>query len=177
MKTRAPAVSALVALGVVLSGTILAAPHAAAALGTITCALGTNVVQFDPGLTYAVQDTRITGQGLYTGCVATDPHITSGRSTIVGRGKLNCLTSDGSTVEKITWNTGEKSTVEYSFGVIVQPAGEAVAVVTGTVTEGKFAGSLVASPGALTTLNPLACSTPTGVQEIGGPVLLSLISL
>ncbi|WP_394840859.1 hypothetical protein LZC95_27760 [Pendulispora brunnea] len=177
MKRGGPIFTALTIFGAAAFGILMFAPRASAALGTINCLVGTNVVQFDPGLTFTVQDTTITGEGQYTGCIGTDPAITSGRSRVTGAGKLNCLTSDGSTVEEIRWNTGEKSTISYTFGVIAQPAGEAVVVVTGTVTAGKFKGSTVASPGALLTLDPLACATPAGVREIGGPVTLSLISL
>jgi hypothetical protein len=128
-------------------------------------------VHFDPGLRLLPRQVAISGNGAYN-CVSTDPAITSGTSVVTGSGSLGCLTSDGSTTEVITWNTGEKSRLAYTFAIIVQPGGEAIVVVVGTVESGKFAGSPIASPGAQATLNPLQCLGGTGVELITGPSTL-----
>ncbi len=139
-------------------------PHrtSSAAQAMTTCA-GTNTLHADPRLRMEPRQVDISGSGAYS-CVSTDPAITSATSVITGSGMLGCLTSDGSTTEIVTWNTGEQSTLAYTFAIIVQPGGSAIGVVTGTVESGKFAGSAVTSPGAQVTLNPLQCLSDTGLN-------------
>ncbi|XVS62253.1 hypothetical protein ACQPYE_28830 [Actinosynnema sp. CA-299493] len=141
------------------------------AVGALTTCVGTNTVHFDPGLRLLPRQVGISGSGAYT-CASTDPTITSGTSVVTGSGTLGCLTSDGSTTEVITWNTGERSRLAYTAALIVQPGGEAVVVVIGVVESGKFAGSRIASPGAQVTLDPLRCLGDTGVELITGPSTL-----
>lgn len=154
---------------------VIAAPGSQAepgpAVEALTTCVGTNTVRFDPGLRLLPRHVSISGSGAYS-CVSTDPAITSGTSVVTGSGTLGCLTSDGSTTEVITWNTGEWSRVAYTLAVIVQPGGEAIVVVIGTVEAGKFAGSPIASPGAQVTLDPLQCLGSTGVELITGPSTL-----
>ncbi|QQQ74251.1 hypothetical protein IOD16_23990 [Saccharothrix sp. 6-C] len=157
-------------LSVIAAPGARAQPTHRAAEALTTCA-GTNTVRFDPGLRLLPRQVGISGSGAYD-CASTDPAITSGTSVVTGSGALGCLTSDGSTTEVITWNTGEQSRLAYTFALIVQPGGEAVVVVVGSVEAGKFAGSPIASPGAQVTLTPLRCLTDTGVELITGPSTL-----
>ncbi|MFC5060212.1 hypothetical protein [Saccharothrix xinjiangensis] len=131
-------------------------------------------MHFDPGLRLLPRQVGISGNGAYS-CASADPATTSATSVVTGSGSLGCLTSDGATTEVLTWNTGEQSTLAYTFSIIVQPGGEAIVVVVGTVESGKFAGSLIASPGAQVTLDPLSCLTGPGVELITGPSTLLII--
>ncbi|WP_225102421.1 hypothetical protein [Streptomyces sp. CoH27] len=79
------------------------------------------------------------------------------------------------TEERITWNTGEQSTVMYDLGVVPQPVGEAVVLAGGRVVSGKFKGRTVLSPGAQITINPLQCATAKGVELITGPSTLEIL--
>ncbi|MFI9235443.1 hypothetical protein [Streptomyces sp. NPDC053079] len=135
----------------------------------LNCA-GSNSIAFSPGLTFSTKPTQITGRGDYR-CVSTDPSVTAAKSVIKGGGENSCLLSHSVTKEHITWNTGERSTVVYDVGVVPQPAGEAVVLVAGKVTSGKFTGRRVASPGVQLTADPLKCGTD-GVKLIKGPSAL-----
>ncbi len=135
----------------------------------LNCA-GSNSIAFSPGLTFSAKPTRITGHGDYR-CVSTDPSVTAAKSVIKGGGENSCLLSHSVTEERITWNTGEQSTVVYDVGVVPQPAGEAVVLVAGKVTSGRFTGRRVASPGVQLTVDPLKCGSG-GVRLIEGPSAL-----
>ncbi|MEV5240407.1 hypothetical protein AB0K89_15090 [Streptomyces cinnamoneus] len=144
------------------------APRAA-----VSCA-GTNTISFSPGLALAAQRTRIDGSGAYR-CLSTDPALRSGVSSVSGGGWNGCFFSDATTVERITWNTGERTTVVYRMGNVQQVAGQAVVVVVGRVVEGTFKGRTVASPGLQVTLDPLKCASKGGVELITGPSTLVIV--
>ncbi|WP_190130815.1 hypothetical protein [Streptomyces mashuensis] len=149
------------------------AAHAARAAAVVSCT-GSNTISFSPGLSLTAQRTRIDGSGAYD-CVSTDPALRSGTSSISGGGRNGCFFSDATTVEQITWNTGERTTVVYRMGNVQQVAGQAVVLVVGRVTNGKFKGRTVASPGLQATLDPLKCASKGGVRRITGPSALLIV--
>ncbi|MEU1313057.1 hypothetical protein ABZ419_29760 [Streptomyces cinnamoneus] len=161
--------ASLVALGCVAPDASAHAPRAAA----VSCA-GSNTVSFSPGLSLAARRTRIDGSGAYS-CLATDPALRSGTSSISGGGRNGCFSSDATTVERITWNTGEQTTVAYRLGNVQQVAGQAVVLVVGRVVKGRFKGRTVASPGLQATLDPLKCASKGGVELITGPSTLVIV--
>ncbi|WP_159395445.1 hypothetical protein [Streptomyces albireticuli] len=144
-----------------------AAAHSEERANAVLSCVGINSIAFSPGLTFLTKPTRITGRGDYR-CASTDPSVTTAKSVIKGEGENSCLLSRSVTEEHITWNTGERSTVVYDVGIVPQPAGEAVVLVAGKVTSGRFAGRRVASPGVQLTADPLKCAGG-GVKVIGGP--------
>ncbi|MGK5543739.1 hypothetical protein ACSNOH_03215 [Streptomyces sp. URMC 127] len=148
----------------------LAHPSHAAATPAVSCA-GSNTISFSPGLSLAAQRTRIGGSGAYS-CLSTDPALRSGTSSISGGGRNGCFFSDATTVERIVWNTGERTTVVYHVGNVQQVAGQAVVLVAGRAVEGRFKGRTVASPGVQATLDPLKCASKGGVELITGPSTL-----
>ncbi|GAA2722365.1 hypothetical protein GCM10010315_47440 [Streptomyces luteosporeus] len=166
-------------LGCVVAASLAALLHAApdasahASRAAVSCA-GSNTISFSPGLSTAAQRTRIRGSGAYS-CVSTDPALRSGTSSISGGGWNGCFFSDATTVERITWNTGEQTTVVYRMGNVQQVAGQAVVLVVGRVTKGKFTGRTVASPGLQATLDPLKCVAKGGVGLITGPSALVIV--
>ncbi|MBT2386530.1 hypothetical protein [Streptomyces sp. ISL-11] len=135
---------------------------------------GSNTISFSPGLSLTAQHTRIGGSGSYS-CLSTDPAVKWGRSSISGGGRNGCFFSDATTVERITWNTGEKTKVVYHLGTVQQVAGQAVVLVVGRVVEGRFKGRTVTSPGLQTVLNPLECASKGGVERITGPSTLLIV--
>lgn len=139
----------------------------------VSCA-GSNTIAFSPGLSLAARPTRISGSGAYT-CFSTDPALRSGTSSIDGGGRNGCFFSDATTVERITWNTGERTKVLYHLGNVQQVAGQAVVVVVGRVVEGRFEGRTVTSPGLQITLDPLRCASKRGVELITGPSTLVIL--
>ncbi|MGK5731967.1 hypothetical protein [Streptomyces sp. URMC 124] len=139
----------------------------------MSCA-GSNTVSFSPGLSLTAQRTRIGGSGAYS-CLSTDPALRSGVSSISGGGWNGCFSSDATTVERITWNTGEQTTVVYHVGTVQQVAGQAVVLVAGRVAKGRFKGRTVASPGLQVTLDPLKCASKDGVGQITGPSTLVIV--
>ncbi|MFI9310971.1 hypothetical protein [Streptomyces triculaminicus] len=148
-----------------------ASAHASRA--AVSCE-GSNTISFSPGLSLAAQPTRISGSGAYS-CLSTDPALRSGTSTISGGGRNGCFFSDATTVERITWNTGERTTVTYRLGNVQQVAGQAVVLVVGRVVEGRFKGQTVASPGLQVTVDPLTCASKRGVELITGPSTLVIL--
>lgn len=160
----------LAVLGVAVPGAPASAHPSRAA---VSCT-GSNTVTFSPGLSLAARPTRIGGSGAY-GCLSTDPAVKWGRSSISGGGRNGCFFSDASTVERITWNTGETTKVVYRMGAVQQVAGQAVVLVAGRVVEGRFQGRPVASPGLQAALNPLECASKGGVERIAGPSTLLIL--
>ncbi|AZQ75080.1 hypothetical protein EKH77_31510 [Streptomyces luteoverticillatus] len=148
------------------------ASHAADA-AAVSCA-GSNTISFSPGLSLTARRTRIGGDGAYT-CLSSDPALRSGVSSISGGGWNGCFFSDATTVERITWNTGEQTTVVYRLGNVQQVAGHAVVMVVGRVVKGKFTGHTVASPGLQLTFDPLQCASRGGVELITGPSTLVIV--
>ncbi|NVK82191.1 hypothetical protein [Streptomyces morookaense] len=162
--------SASLAVGMVAAGPA-AAPVAANEPGGGVSCTGTNTIGFSPGLSLRARRTRITGTGSYH-CTSADRRLTAAGSEITGGGVNGCFASDATTVEKITWNTGERSVVVYPMGDVRQVAGQAVVLVVGKVVSGRFRGRTVASPGVQLTLDVPACATDRGVQRISGPSAL-----
>ncbi|MFI1968543.1 hypothetical protein BLA24_05680 [Streptomyces cinnamoneus] len=160
-----------------LAALVHAAPdtsaHASHAAAAVSCA-GNNTVSFSPGLSLAARRTRIGGSGAYS-CLSTDPALRSGTSSISGGGRNGCFFSDATTVERITWNTGERTTVAYHGGNVQQVAGQAVVLVVGRVVKGRFKGRAVASPGPQVTVDPLRRASKGGVQLITGPSTLVIV--
>ncbi|MEU8583231.1 hypothetical protein [Streptomyces abikoensis] len=150
-----------------------AAAAAATEAAAVSCA-GSNTISFSPGLSLPARRTRIGGDGAYT-CLSTDPALRSGVSSISGGGWNGCFFSDATTAERITWNTGEQTTVVYHLGNVQQVVGQAVVLVVGRVVKGKFKGHTVASPGLQLTLDPLKCLSKRGVELITGPSTLVIV--
>ncbi|MGW1073372.1 hypothetical protein [Streptomyces sp. NPDC002537] len=158
------------AVGTAVAGGVVAPTEANESTGAVSC-VGTNTVEFSPGLGLWARKTRITGSGAYS-CTSADPALTFGKSEISGGGVNGCFDSDATTVEKITWSTGERSVVKYPMGNVRQVAGQAVVLVVGTVVSGRFEGRTVASPGLQLTLDVASCATDRGVRLITGPSAL-----
>lgn len=150
-----------------------ASAHPSHAAAAVSCA-GSNTITFSPGLSLAERQTGIGGSGTY-GCLSTDPALRSGTSSVSGGGRNGCFFSDATTVERITWNTGEQTTVVYHLGNVQQVAGQAVVLVTGRVEKGRFEGRTVASPGLQLALDPLKCPSKDGVEQIIGPSTLVIV--
>ncbi|MBH1934293.1 hypothetical protein I5Q34_08290 [Streptomyces sp. AV19] len=162
--------SVVVALGLTVAGATGASAHAREEKAAVSCA-GSNTIDFSPGLSLAPRKTRIGGEGAYR-CTSTVPGLTSAKSVISGGGTNGCFTSEATTVEEITWSTGEKSAVTYPLGNVRQIVGQAVVLVMGKVVSGKFAGRAVFSPGVQLTLDVPACAMERGVRRITGPSVL-----
>ncbi|MEV5508126.1 hypothetical protein [Streptomyces orinoci] len=162
--------SLVVAVGMVVTGP-MAAPALAHEEGAVVSCVGTNTIEFSPGLSLWARRTRIHGTGAYR-CVSVGPAVTAAKSEISGGGMNGCFASHASTAEHITWNTGEQSTVVYPMGDVRQVAGQAVVLVAGKVVAGKFRGRTAVSPGAQLTLDIPGCATRRGVPLITGPSTL-----
>ncbi|MER5786328.1 hypothetical protein ABT104_32125 [Streptomyces mobaraensis] len=162
-------------------GTVAAGPFAAEANGpkahgpeaAVGC-VGTNTIEFSPGLGLRARKTRISGTGAYT-CVSAAPGFASAKSEISGGGMNGCFASEATTVEKIIWRGGEKSVVVYSLGTVGQVAGQAIVLVAGKVVSGAFRGRTVTSPGTQLTLDLPSCATGRGVRLITGPSTLTIL--
>jgi hypothetical protein len=162
----------------VLTATIaaVAVPNAAQAdpITGVTCTLGTWSTQFDPGvLLLTPQDTKTTNTFLFTNCVSVgNPLLSSGtaqnKRTLDEFTCLNLIEPITATYT-VDWDTGSSSTMSltnYVIGVTV--------VVTGTVTNGLFAGknvtiTLQSFPVSL----PIECLTD-GLELITGGAVLDI---
>lgn len=152
------------------------ATQAEGGLVQLTC-LGTNEADFSPGLTLVTRTVNIEAEGAYTGCVSSDPAVTSGTYTASGQGTMSCLAGGHAGEFTITWNTGEESTIEFTNSVALRPGGETVVVATGTVISGKFIGARYDGTFTLIHGEPLACLRPQGVRSATGPTTLLFTSL
>ena len=170
---RFGAVAASVMLALLGTAVPGASASAHASRAAVSCT-GSNTISFSPGLSLTAQRTRISGSGSYS-CLSTDPGVKWGKSSISGGGRNGCFFSDATTVEYITWNTGEKTKVVYRMGTVQQVAGQAVVLVVGRVVEGRFKGRTVTSPGVQAVLNPLECASQGGVERIVGPSALLIV--
>ncbi|MGQ4490257.1 hypothetical protein ACN6LM_000787 [Streptomyces sp. SAS_281] len=152
MRLRVPL--ALSAAGLLAAVAALAAPPAAAdPLDLATCA-GTATYQFSPGVTNTPQNIQVTRDIDLGLCVtpllaSASNHVTAG---------LKCsnllLATPGQLV--LTWNNGQSSTFDYTT-VFNTVNGVTSLIQSGSITSGRFAGSLAVLTMTGTTLDLTAC--------------------
>lgn len=166
--------SSAVAAFVVIAGMALPASQALA-VGELTC-VATSEVTYSPGLRLFTQETNITFDANYTGCVSlTGSTITSGSRSGSFIGPRSCLAlpPSGSGPLEVNWSNGESSLVD-ATSQSTDVGGQTVHLITGPIISGAFAGKMFNEQIVQASLNLLYCliapgitsQTGTGVVEI-----------
>jgi hypothetical protein len=141
----------------------------------VECPIGTETVNFNPGLTFVPRPTSVHVDGTLGPCVSTsNPAINNATFTINGAGTGSCLASNFDTTMVVDWNDGPNSVIRYFLTVNIKPAGETIFVSLGEVQSGQFAGALVVRATVETTVDATKCLT-TGVTTASGPATLTLV--
>ncbi|MER8100996.1 hypothetical protein [Kitasatospora sp. NPDC094016] len=174
------AAAALAAAAVTVPGTAQAgtAKPAAAPAVDASCPTGNATVDLSPGATLEQRQTAISLRGNAGPCISSDPAITAISSfSGTGQGMVSCLDAAYTFTATVVWNTGEVSTVAASSTLNLGPLGDAVAVISGPVTSGKFAGDTVEVQIALLPDSFVGCVTPQGVTQLQGTVIATFAHL
>ncbi|MEU5795914.1 hypothetical protein E2C11_15405 [Streptomyces lavendulae] len=177
--------TALSILAVVLAGTLLAGPSAAAAPAGVldlTCTPpSSGVSTYNPPLTNTQQMVATTITYQLGPCVsAKAPQVTAGTAVLNNAPRLrSCLELLGSSSRTlvITWNTGQTSTL--SLNVTASVVGAVLqTILTGTVTAGLFQGDTVAMDQTGPAATVLTCTAGLGtVPSIYALVTLEITSV
>ncbi|WKU05507.1 hypothetical protein [Micromonospora sp. HUAS LYJ1] len=150
------------------------APAAAkAADATLVTCIGTQTTNYSPGLLLTNQTVHKSGTNEWPLCTGSTQGITSASSPFdVPHIQLSCISplGSGAGTQVITWvhaTTAPTSTFEWTSTRSVL-AGQAVTILTGTITAGLFAGSSAQQIIVAPQLNLLGCLLPPGVTEETG---------
>ena len=125
--------------------------HRAVAATKGGCALQ-GAAQINPGLTTAAHPINFGFTGKLTQCKGVTG-VTGGTVTATGAGSGSCSGNTTSGTAKITWNTGQTSTLGFTTngkGVVV--------LVNGTISSGLFAGLKVKADLVFYTASPQKCA-------------------
>ncbi|MGW8064247.1 hypothetical protein ACVV2G_18720 [Streptomyces ziwulingensis] len=172
-------VARLSALGLLVSGLLVAGPGAGSASalpGDLACpALQT--VTYNPGLTLLPQQVSFDSNLVLGPCVsATHPSITGGTGSFQGTGSLSCVGgSPGAFNIVYHWNDGSSSTVRYTLTIDLKPGGQTVLTTVGTVISGVFAGDTASHTTLAVTTDLLGCLSPGGITSLSGPIVVTFL--
>ncbi len=168
-RRRRAAWTALAALAV---GALTTTP--AHAQPTLVQCTGTESVTIDPGATYQAQLLHVTTDGNFGSCLDGQGQVTSASyaEELSFVGDCATLFDPFESTRVFTWNTGDTSTF-VGTGSSTVVAGQIVTTVTGTITEGRFAGRSAVQVIALAQLNLLDCLL-TGMTNASGATTLTI---
>ncbi|NTX38041.1 hypothetical protein HUA74_21325 [Myxococcus sp. CA051A] len=121
-------------LFVVLS--LFATMEAQAQTALLAC-LGSEVTEFEPGLTNDARQTHVSALGT-DGCAGLPLSLPSAIVTTEGDGILGCGFGQGTSTIHTQWSDDTVSVASGTTAMNVKPAGEVVVVLTGTVVSGRF---------------------------------------
>lgn len=155
-----------------LGGTLGVAPTAVAETVSVRCT-GTNVIKYNPGVTFEERTHQINGQDDATSCV--DPEGSEvGLSFVApfsGKFTTSCasLFTGGTGTQTLKWSTGETSQWEWTMRFSTNVNGQLQSIADGPIVGGRYAGAQLRQVVTVTTLDQRACSTQKGLTETGGP--------
>ncbi len=154
-----------------LGGTLVVAPAAVAETVSVRCT-GTNVIKYNPGVTFEERTLQINGEDNATSCVDT----VSGESLsfvapFSGKFTTSCasLFTGGTGTQTLKWNTGETSQWEWTMHFSTNVNGQLQSIADGPILGGRYAGAQLRQVVTVTTLDQGACSTEKGLTQTGGP--------
>ena len=163
--------SALGASLALLGGMLWVAPAAVADTASIRCA-GTNVIKYNPGLTFEERTVQINGEDNATSCVdAVSGEAHSFVAPFSGKFTTSCasLFTGGTGTQTLNWNTGETSQWDWTMHFSTNVNGQLQSIADGPIVGGRYAGSQLRQIVTVTTMDQRACSTAKGLTETGGP--------
>lgn len=142
LRRGARRLAALTATGAVVAAGLLALAGPANAVSSTTC-LGSSTITYAPGLTFTPRTVHHAETDTFSGCVSTDPTLTSGSSfssiDIDGASCLGLPSIHEDREFTITWNNGQHSVIDLTFTDTIAGGIEQVTG-TGTVISGQFQG-------------------------------------
>lgn len=152
-------------------------PAAASAATVIQC-VGTETIDFSPGLTLTPKATTIALTVDLATCTGiSDPPVTSSFLQIAPTFSASCLGPvDGLLIPitvVYTWNTGDTSTIHVTATGTRAGAVQVITAV-GEIIDGLFAGASVVTVQTLPIPSVLHCLAPPGVTEISGPTTMTI---
>jgi hypothetical protein len=169
---RSPVVWAALAL---LGGTLGAAPAAPAVAAdtvSVVCT-GSNVIRYNPGVTFEERTVQINGEDNATSCVdlAGEKLGLSFVAPFSGEFTTSCasLFTGGTGTQTLKWNTGETSHWEWTMHFSTNLNGQLLSIADGPIVGGRYAGAELRQVVTVTTVDQGACSTDKGLTETGGP--------
>ena len=152
-------------------------PAAASAATVIQC-VGTETIEFSPGLTLTPQATTIAVTLDLATCTGiSDPPVMSLFLQVAPTFTASCLAPlDGLLITQTsmyTWNTGDTSSMQLT---VTGTRAGAVQIITGTgeIIGGLFEGASVVFVHTLPIPGVLQCLAPPGVTEISGPAMMTI---
>lgn len=156
-----------------LVGTLwVVAPAAVAETVSVRCT-GTNVIKYNPGVTFEERTLQINGEDNATSCidVAGSELGLSFVAPFSGKFTTSCasLFTGGTGTQTLKWNTGETSQWEWTMHFSTNANGQLLSIADGPIVGGRYAGAQLRQVVTVTTLDQRACSTEKGLTETGGP--------
>lgn len=145
---------------------------------SLTC-LGTETAEYDPGLTFTPQPVAFSVNGLLAPCAGVPLGVTSASYAVAGVANLSCEILSGVAPTPpltVQWSDGTASVIQPTTVVTQRPVGEVVRIESGQIVSGRFLGAATVRTVTLLQTQLDACST-TGVESVGGPVVLSVTKL
>jgi hypothetical protein len=175
-RRRLLTIASTAAAGVLCAGLATALP-AAADTSAVVCT-GTESITYSPGLTFTPASVEYTGADTYTSCISTPPaDITSASFSFGGTATFSCTSftlPSYTATQVVNWSDGQTSTWTYSTEVTTSPDGDDIFVADGTIVAGEFEGAQASLTVDDLPLNLLACLTPEGATEAGGPAVFEV---
>lgn len=172
-KTLADAVISLLVLSA------LGLPSTATAQTVSLTCLGTETAEYDPGMTFTPQPVAFSVSGLLAPCAGIPLGVTSASYGTSGTANLSCEILSGAAPTPpltVQWSDGTTSVIQPTTVVTQRPVGEVVRIESGQIVSGRFLGAATVRTVTLLQTQLDACST-TGVESVGGPVVLSVTKL
>jgi hypothetical protein len=166
----------MVALAVAGSATPV---HAGSVL--VSCPQGHETSTYEPGLRLASQQVHINADGTIGSCIDVVGPRANGHISFQGNGQLSCVAGNASGTGTINWEPSGIPSTSFTWqgAVGARPLGNAVLVVTGTVTSNDFKGATLQAEFVLTTtlqqtLQCLTTGTETNSGVIAGFTIINL---
>jgi hypothetical protein len=165
-RTAVATAVAAVPLALLLTPGTASASDEASSATVVTCA-ATNVFNYSPGLLLTTRPVTAAEATSYALCVGGGVSSgSSGGSSVRTLGCLNLGESNSGSIT-ITWNDGTTSRFTGNQ-TVVNVAGQAVVVRTGSITEGKFQGATAVQEILAPSLNLLDCVDEPGITSKTG---------
>lgn len=165
---------AAIVLAVIALSVVVRAPSANAESLLVSCPVGHETATYNPGLTLTPRQVHVQAEGTIGACIDVVGERANGVIAFQGNGQLTCLAGNASGTGSVNWEPSGIPTTTFTWqGVVgVRPLGNAVLVLTGTVTSSDFQEALVQAEFVLTTTlqQSLQCLTSKGTETNSGVV-------
>ncbi|MCO1580446.1 hypothetical protein M8C13_32300 [Crossiella sp. SN42] len=155
--------------------TVAPVAQASPELAVVQCVAGGSSA-YSPGLTMTARPIDITGEGTFNTCLG-DSAVSGGTYTFTAHSdSLACTLGDATSTVKINWlPLNVTSTVDLAIARSVRPGGETAAVITGTITAGRYVGASYTSLAVIVNPAAGACLSDPGVVSSTGTGTITIL--